>query len=163
MRLFVLLSRVPYPLEKGDKLRAYHLIKRLARDHEIYLFCLSDQKVEQENIDHLKGFCAHLEIYTIPTWRIFSSLIRAAFRKMPFQVAYFYHRSAHRRINQAIASFKPEHVLCQLVRTSEYIRERFDLNRTLDFMDTLSKGMDCLLYTSPSPRDKRQSRMPSSA
>ena len=25
------------------------------------------------------------------------------------------------------------------------------------------KVMDCLLYTSPSPRDKRQSRMPSSA
>ena len=25
------------------------------------------------------------------------------------------------------------------------------------------KGMVCLLYTSPSPRDKRQSRMPSSA
>ena len=24
-------------------------------------------------------------------------------------------------------------------------------------------GSDCLLYTSPSPRDKRQSRMPSSA
>ena len=27
----------------------------------------------------------------------------------------------------------------------------------------LSQGCDCLLYTSPSPRDKRQSRMPSSA
>ena len=26
-----------------------------------------------------------------------------------------------------------------------------------------SKGISCLLYTSPSPRDKRQSRMPSSA
>ena len=25
------------------------------------------------------------------------------------------------------------------------------------------RGYDCLLYTSPSPRDKRQSRMPSSA
>ena len=25
------------------------------------------------------------------------------------------------------------------------------------------KAADCLLYTSPSPRDKRQSRMPSSA
>ena len=25
------------------------------------------------------------------------------------------------------------------------------------------EGMSCLLYTSPSPRDKRQSRMPSSA
>ena len=27
----------------------------------------------------------------------------------------------------------------------------------------LSQGIVCLLYTSPSPRDKRQSRMPSSA
>ena len=28
---------------------------------------------------------------------------------------------------------------------------------------TLTLSFDCLLYTSPSPRDKRQSRMPSSA
>ena len=27
----------------------------------------------------------------------------------------------------------------------------------------ISHNIDCLLYTSPSPRDKRQSRMPSSA
>ena len=29
--------------------------------------------------------------------------------------------------------------------------------------DGISEYLDCLLYTSPSPRDKRQSRMPSSA
>ena len=29
--------------------------------------------------------------------------------------------------------------------------------------ERLGKAKDCLLYTSPSPRDKRQSRMPSSA
>ena len=29
--------------------------------------------------------------------------------------------------------------------------------------DDLGPGYICLLYTSPSPRDKRQSRMPSSA
>ena len=35
-----------------------------------------------------------------------------------------------------------------------------------DVADTVHYGelaQDCLLYTSPSPRDKRQSRMPSSA
>ena len=30
-------------------------------------------------------------------------------------------------------------------------------------LDMIAKYQDCLLYTSPSPRDKRQSRMPSSA
>ena len=29
--------------------------------------------------------------------------------------------------------------------------------------EALSNNSNCLLYTSPSPRDKRQSRMPSSA
>ena len=44
----------------------------------------------------------------------------------------------------------------------------FNLKYALDEITTLLKGqwkdgMICLLYTSPSPRDKRQSRMPSSA
>ena len=32
-----------------------------------------------------------------------------------------------------------------------------------DFLESFGHSLDCLLYTSPSPRDKRQSRMPSSA
>ena len=39
-------------------------------------------------------------------------------------------------------------------------KDGIDLN-TDQFFDKLING--CLLYTSPSPRDKRQSRMPSSA
>ena len=33
----------------------------------------------------------------------------------------------------------------------------------INFTNALSQPLCCLLYTSPSPRDKRQSRMPSSA
>ena len=36
------------------------------------------------------------------------------------------------------------------------------LNKEKDTKDS-TKSKNCLLYTSPSPRDKRQSRMPSSA
>ena len=34
---------------------------------------------------------------------------------------------------------------------------------TVDGMHVITADLSCLLYTSPSPRDKRQSRMPSSA
>ena len=37
------------------------------------------------------------------------------------------------------------------------------IRRALDWERWLHPSMTCLLYTSPSPRDKRQSRMPSSA
>ena len=33
----------------------------------------------------------------------------------------------------------------------------------MHYLDENPSSKDCLLYTSPSPRDKRQSRMPSSA
>ncbi len=142
MRLMVILSRVPYPLEKGDKLRAYHLVKRLARKHEIYLFCLSDGPTAQEHLDHLHQFCAHIEVVRIERWRIVLKLFSAIFSRLPFQVAYFHHRKAQRRINAALEQFRPEHILCQLVRTTEYVREVHDVPKTLDYMDTLSKGLE---------------------
>ena len=47
MKIVVLLSRFPYPLEKGDKLRAYHQIKELTKRHEVILCSLTDTKIEQ--------------------------------------------------------------------------------------------------------------------
>ena len=37
------------------------------------------------------------------------------------------------------------------------------VEETLDEAERRLVGMDCLLYTSPSPRDRQKSRMPSSA
>ena len=41
--------------------------------------------------------------------------------------------------------------------------DELKLQATDKVQELYKKGKDCLLYTSPSPRDKRQSRMPSSA
>ncbi|MFT3885879.1 MAG: glycosyltransferase [Flavobacteriales bacterium] len=142
MKLLVVLSRVPYPLEKGDKLRAYHLVTRLAAKHEVYLFCLSDQRIAEEHLDHLRAHCAHIQVVYLPRWRVLLRLASAPFSRLPFQVAYFHHGHAQRAIDQAIGRFKPDHVLCQLVRTTEYMRRHYELPKTLDYMDTLSKGME---------------------
>jgi sugar transferase (PEP-CTERM/EpsH1 system associated) len=142
MKLFVLLSRVPFPLEKGDKLRAYHLVKRLAARHEVYLCCLTDQPIIDDHLAHLRTFCHHLEVIPLPRWRIIWKLATAVFSRLPYQVAYFHHRAAQRKVDAAIARFRPDHVLCQLVRTSEYVRRHLQLPKTLDYMDTLSKGME---------------------
>ncbi|MBP7407748.1 MAG: glycosyltransferase [Flavobacteriales bacterium] len=149
MRLLVLLSRVPFPLEKGDKLRAYHLVTRLAKRHEVYLFCLSDARVDPAHIQHLQQVCAHIEVVRIGRWRILLKLLTAVFTRLPFQVAYFHHGHAQRRIDRAIERFRPDHVICQLVRTTEYVRERYALPKTLDYMDTLSKGMERRTETAP--------------
>ena len=48
-------------------------------------------------------------------------------------------------------------------RESMYLVSEYARNYFHDILLNTQKGKACLLYTSPSPRDKRQSRMPSSA
>ena len=50
-----------------------------------------------------------------------------------------------------------------LPRSVEDIQATLSLAREFETPITARGGGTCLLYTSPSPRDKRQSRMPSSA
>ena len=50
-----------------------------------------------------------------------------------------------------------KHIEIQLHRDEEAVK------RQIQVQVLISPDMNCLLYTSPSPRDKRQSRMPSSA
>ena len=44
-----------------------------------------------------------------------------------------------------------------------FTRKKYDNSFPTNTIEWLRNTYDCLLYTSPSPRDKRQSRMPSSA
>jgi len=39
-KIAIVLSRFPYPLNKGDKLRAFHQIIFLAKQNDIFLYCL---------------------------------------------------------------------------------------------------------------------------
>ena len=77
MKLLVLLSRVPYPLEKGDKLRAFNQIKELSRKHQIVLFALNDTKLDEKAMTELKKYCVAISIVKFSKFifdAIFSSI-----------------------------------------------------------------------------------------
>ena len=50
----IILSRFPFPLNKGDKLRAYHQIKYLSNYFDIHLHCLHTEKIEEKEIGNAK-------------------------------------------------------------------------------------------------------------
>ena len=66
------------------------------------------------------------------------------------------------KMNENIATVKASVTLLERELT-RYKREYHDLVSKMKAAIQGSRDDICLLYTSPSPRDKRQSRMPSSA
>ena len=59
MKIFVLLPRIPWPLVKGDKLRAFNQIKQLAKNNEVVLCALNtDKKINKEEaFKALQPYC----------------------------------------------------------------------------------------------------------
>ena len=55
------------------------------------------------------------------------------------------------------------HVLVHVLVTQFTLRNKPYITGKANSKEKSKRCTDCLLYTSPSPRDKRQSRMPSSA
>lgn len=141
-RIFVLLSRFPYPLDKGDKLRAFHQLKILAQNHEVFLFSVSDRKVKKDEIEIVEQLGIKVEISYLEKRKIIVNLIRYFFSRNPFQVGYFYHSSVQNKIENVIKKYQPDAIYCQLIRMAEYTKNIKHPIKVLDYMDALSSGME---------------------
>lgn len=142
MKIFIILSRVPYPLEKGDKLRAFNQIRELSKNNQVYLFALNDIELDKDAMQELKKYCTDISILKLTRLNIVFNLVRTLFDGKPFQVGYFYSNKAKKNIDTLIKQHQPDQIYCQLIRTAEYAKHYQHIPRTLDFMDVFSKGME---------------------
>lgn len=153
MRILFLTSRFPYPLEKGDKLRAFYQIKELSKNHEIILAAVSDQLVLPEHLEALKPFCKKILVHQMSFMGLLQKLVVTLFKKKwPFQVGYFYSKNFQKRIDELIQKDKPDVIFCQLVRMAEYVKHVQHIPKTLDYMDAFSKGLERLSERSAFPK-----------
>ncbi|HEX2829543.1 MAG TPA: TIGR03087 family PEP-CTERM/XrtA system glycosyltransferase [Burkholderiales bacterium] len=60
--LLFLAHRLPYPPNKGDKVRSYHLLKALARDHRVFLGTFVDDRADAAYVGNLAPLCAGLHV-----------------------------------------------------------------------------------------------------
>lgn len=142
MKIFVLLPRIPFPLEKGDKLRAFNQIKQLAKHNEIILCALNDNPSvnEQEAFHALQPYCQSINFIRINKLQILLGLARAFFKGLPMQCGYFFNRKAAKKVDSVIAKHKPDLLYGQLLRVAEYFRY-MKLPKAIDFQDIFSYGM----------------------
>lgn len=138
-KVLVVLSRFPYPLDKGDKLRAYHQIKQLSETNEVYLFCLSHHEVPEIHRAHLSTYCRRIEVYQMAWFSSLFYLILNFFSFKPLQCAFFYSYKAKRFFTKFLNQIQPDHVFTQLLRMVAYTRS-LKYPKSLDLQDAFSQS-----------------------
>lgn len=141
-KLLFITSRVPWPLEKGDKLRAYYQLRELSKRFDITLACVNGAELHPEAEKQLRPFCSEVHFFYMSRGEMFMNMLSGIFSKLPMQVAWFYSKTVQEQIDRLVERTKPDRIYCQLIRTAEYARKHTHIIRIIDYMDVFSKGMD---------------------
>jgi hypothetical protein len=68
-RVLMLTHRVPYPPNRGDRIRSYHLLRYLSEHFQISLASVADEPVTEQQREVLAGLTEQLAIKQLGRWR----------------------------------------------------------------------------------------------
>ncbi|MBO4740115.1 MAG: hypothetical protein J5605_00560, partial [Bacteroidales bacterium] len=141
MRILVALPRFPYPLDKGDKLRAFNQIRFLSAHNEVYLFCASSHWVQDDDLKEVGKYCKDIKIVHPNKFITALNVLRAFFSVRSLQVGYWTTKKTVRKYRKFEKKVKPDVLFCQMIRTVEWVRKS-KVPKVLDFQDALSKNIE---------------------
>lgn len=141
MKILVVLPRFPYPLEKGDKLRAYHQIVELSKRHEIYLFAVSHTKVSDEQRAALQPYCKEIRVVHLNRLVCWINIVRNWFSSKSLQMGYWNTAHSKHVCRNFAREVKPDIVYNQMVRTMPLVA-RLPYPKVMDFQDALSMNTE---------------------
>jgi sugar transferase (PEP-CTERM/EpsH1 system associated) len=62
LEILFLAHRVPFPLNRGDRIRSYHLLKHLAERADVSLATLADEPLEPGTLDAMRSICSRVAV-----------------------------------------------------------------------------------------------------
>lgn len=141
MKILFLTSRLPYPLNKGDKLRAYYQIREISKFHDVILVSISEDDTSTLHISHLQKYTRKVFVIRIRPFERYCSLIKSLNSEIPLSVAWFYSKRIQIAINKIIEDEKPNLIFCQLTRMHPYLKSHNNTPKVIDYMDAFGVGM----------------------
>lgn len=153
MQILCLTSRLPYPPNRGDRLRAFNFIKHLSRHHELDLVSFIADESERAHIAPLQEYCRRVHVLKMDAPRSLLAVASNLWRREPLQALYYRNAAMQRLVNRLLAERNYDAVYVHLFRMVPYVVHHSDLYRVVDLTDVISQEvMRSLPYRNPAWR-----------
>lgn len=139
MNILYLCHRIPYPPDKGDKIRSFHQIRELSKRHTVHLACLVDDPADLKHVAALKKYCASVEAVYRNKVAARGLALLALFTGRSLSVAAFYSKELKRRIDEKIRTERLDRIFVFCSSMGGYIADISHLPKVIDFVDVDSE------------------------
>jgi sugar transferase (PEP-CTERM/EpsH1 system associated) len=135
MRILYIAHRIPYPPNKGEKIRAFHHIRHLARRHSVHVACLIDDPADREQIDGLSKYCASVDAVDRHRRLGLVAALAALVAGTSMSVAPFRSERLQRAIERRLRSEPFDAIIVYSSSMADYVAEVRGIPRIMDFVD----------------------------
>jgi sugar transferase (PEP-CTERM/EpsH1 system associated) len=133
--LLYLAHRLPYPPDKGDKVRSYHLLKHLAKNHRLFLGTFIDDVADEAHVEKLAGLCTSLYVARLRPLVARAASLAALSNGETLTARYYRDRGLQRWVEATCKSGQVDAALAFSSAMAQYIRPRSPVPMLVDFVD----------------------------
>ena len=133
--LLYLAHRLPYPPNKGDKVRSFNLLRHLSKRYRVHLGCFVDYAEDMQHVPALAQWCASSHIERIhPTWSKVMSL-RGILTGEALSLPYYRSHSMQRWVDLIVAQEGISRAVVFSSAMAQYVLNLRGVSSVVDFCD----------------------------
>jgi sugar transferase (PEP-CTERM/EpsH1 system associated) len=135
VRILYLCHRIPYPPNKGDKIRAFYQLRAIGERHEVDVFTLADDARDLGYGSDLAKYCRRLKVARVhpklARLRALPYLLTGA----PLTVPYFYSAELAADVRKALLSRSYDRIFVYCSAMAQYVKSAGQIPMLTDLVD----------------------------
>lgn len=135
LSVLFLCHRLPFPPDKGDKIRSYHLLMSLAKQGDVDLVTHVDDPRDLRHVEVLRESCRTVDVFPLHPVVGYVRALGALATRAPLSVAYMTRRPAARRVRELLAGRSYDLVVGYSSQVAAYLPEDLDVPVVFDLVD----------------------------
>jgi sugar transferase (PEP-CTERM/EpsH1 system associated) len=147
--ILYLVHRLPYPPNKGDKVRSYHLLKHLARRHRVFLGTFIDDPDDEVHVAAVRALCADLKVTRLHPRRARVASLNALLADEPLTLRYYRSAAMSDWVDQLCSANHIDAAVIFSSAMAQYVEDFQRLPTLVDFVD-----VDSAKWTQYAPRHR---------
>jgi len=133
--LLFLTHRIPYPPNKGDKIRSYHLLKHLTQNYRVHLGTFIDDPDDSQHIDHVNDLCGRTYFARLKPNTARLRSLGGLITNRPLTLDYYRDAGLQTWVEHVLHELPIKRVLVFSSAMAQYVSQAGRVRRIIDFVD----------------------------
>jgi sugar transferase (PEP-CTERM/EpsH1 system associated) len=133
--LLYLVHRLPYPPNKGDKVRSYHLLKHLSAKHRIFLGTFIDDPEDQVHLGTLSRYCVDMHVARLTPILARVCSLRGLLGNEALTLPYYRNADLQAWVDRTLREREIDAAVVFSSAMASYLQDSPGLRKLVDFVD----------------------------